>query len=48
LQAALVLSRAGYDVWNWEDKAFLRAFEWLPFEWLHNEAYFPATESDEI
>jgi hypothetical protein len=42
LPAAVVLSQAGYDVWNWEDKAFLRAFEWLD-----NEADFPATDSDD-
>lgn len=26
---ALVLYRAGYDVWNWEDQAIKRAFDWL-------------------
>ncbi len=26
---AVILSRAGYDVWNWSDKALLRAFGWL-------------------
>ena len=24
-----MLDRVGYDVWNWEDKALLRAFSWL-------------------
>jgi hypothetical protein len=43
LSAAVVLSRAGYDVWNWEDKAFLRAFEWL-----YDVADFPATAGDDI
>ncbi|NIR50729.1 hypothetical protein GWO43_19265 [candidate division KSB1 bacterium] len=32
LQAVLVtseiLSRQGYDVWNWQDKAILRAYQW--------------------
>ncbi|MFQ5604974.1 MAG: carboxypeptidase regulatory-like domain-containing protein [bacterium] len=42
LAQAVILYRAGYDVWNWEDKAMLRAFEWL-----HNEANFPATGDDE-
>ncbi len=26
---AVILSRCGYPVWNWEDKALLRAFKWL-------------------
>jgi hypothetical protein len=34
---AVILSRAGYDVWNWEDKALLRAFEWL-----YHVANYPA------
>ena len=25
----LILHRAGYDVWNWSDRALLRAFQWL-------------------
>ena len=33
LQGALVaawqLSRAGYDVWGWQDRALLRAYQWL-------------------
>ena len=29
LAQAVILHRAGYDVWNWEDRALLRAFEWL-------------------
>ncbi|MFQ5636662.1 MAG: carboxypeptidase regulatory-like domain-containing protein [bacterium] len=33
LQAVLVtaeiLSRQGYDVWNWQDRAILRAYQWL-------------------
>jgi hypothetical protein len=42
LSAAVVLSQAGYDVWNWEDQAFLRAFEWL-----YNKADFQATDNDD-
>jgi len=41
LLQAVVLSRFGYDVWNWQDKALLRAFEWL-----HRQANFPATGDD--
>jgi hypothetical protein len=26
---AVILHRAGYDVWNWQDKALLRAVKWL-------------------
>jgi hypothetical protein len=37
LAQAILLSRAGYDVWSWEDKALLRAFQWL-----HTEAEYPA------
>ncbi len=42
LAQAVILNRAGYDVWNWQDKALLRAFEWL-----HNVAHFPA-EGDDV
>lgn len=39
---AVILYRAGYtDVWNWEDKAILRAFQWL-----YEEADFPAVGND--
>jgi len=41
LAHAVILDRAGYDVWNWGDKAFLRAFEWL-----YNVADFPAEGDD--
>ena len=41
LSQAIILFNAGYDTWNWEDKALLRAFQWL-----HNEANFPATGDD--
>jgi len=41
LLEAVILHRAGYDVWNWEDKALLRAFTWL-----HNVADFPAEGDD--
>jgi len=38
---AVVLSRRGFDVWNWSDKALLRAFTWL-----HSQAGFPAAGDD--
>ena len=38
---AVILHRAGYDVWEWEDRALLRAFRWL-----HDEAKFPAEGDD--
>ena len=41
LAQAVVLSRAGYDVWAWEDKALLRAFRWL-----HDVADYPAEGDD--
>jgi len=40
LLQAVILHRAGYDVWNWEDQALLRAFTWL-----HEEAdYLPVSD----
>jgi hypothetical protein len=41
LVQAVILHRRGYDVWNWQDKALLRAFEWL-----HNQAKYPASGDD--
>jgi len=41
LLQAVVLGRAGYDVWSWEDQALLRAYRWL-----HEEAAYPATGDD--
>jgi hypothetical protein len=41
LAQAVVLHRAGYDVWNWQDRALLRAFQWL-----HAEVDFPAEGDD--
>ncbi|MDQ2693990.1 MAG: alginate lyase family protein [Pseudomonadota bacterium] len=38
---AVILHRAGYDVFNWQDKALLRAYQWL-----HNVANFPAEGDD--
>lgn len=38
---AVLLNRAGYDAFNWEDKAILRAYQWL-----YNEADFPAQGDD--
>lgn len=43
LPTAVILYRAGYDVWNWEDKAILRAFEWL-----YDVANFPPTDTDDV
>lgn len=42
LMQAVILHRAGYDVWNWEDRAILRAYTWL-----HDVADFPAEGDDE-
>jgi hypothetical protein len=41
LAQAVILHRAGYDVFNWEDQALRRAFEWL-----HTEAHFPSEGDD--
>lgn len=41
LAQAVILNRAGYDVWNWQNKAILRAVKWL-----YNEANFPAEGDD--
>jgi hypothetical protein len=41
LAAAVMLDRAGYDVWEWQDRALLRAFRWL-----HAVAEFPAVGDD--
>ncbi len=41
LLQAVILHRAGYDVWNWGDKALLRAFTWL-----HETCDYPATGDD--
>lgn len=41
LLQALVLSRAGYDVWEWGDRALLRSAVWL-----EREADFPAEGDD--
>ena len=41
LLQAVILNRAGYDVWSWEDQALLRAYNWL-----HNKANFPAEGDD--
>jgi hypothetical protein len=38
---AILLQRAGYRVWQWEDAALRRAFEWL-----HDEADYPAAGDD--
>jgi Alginate lyase len=41
LAAAVMLDRAGYDVWNWQERALLRAFRWL-----HGVNAFPAVGDD--
>jgi len=41
LAQAVILRRAGYDVFNWQDQALLRAFQWL-----YTQASFPATGDD--
>lgn len=38
---AVLLSRCGYDVWKWQDRALLRAFHWL-----YQEAEYPAGGDD--
>lgn len=38
---SVMLSRAGYDSWNWSDKAMLRAYIWL-----NNVDNFPAGNDD--
>jgi hypothetical protein len=42
LMQAIILYRAGYDVWNWENRALYRALKWL-----YNEADYPADGDDE-
>src|SRR5262245_12225001 len=41
LTQAMILHRAGYDVWEWSDRALLRAFTWL-----QQEAQYPPTGDD--
>jgi hypothetical protein len=41
LMQAVILERAGYDAFAWEDQALLRAFRWL-----HTQANFPAEGDD--
>ncbi len=41
LAQAVMFHRAGFNVWNWEDMALLRAFQWL-----HEQADFPAEGDD--
>ncbi|MFQ5601045.1 MAG: alginate lyase family protein [Candidatus Krumholzibacteriia bacterium] len=41
LVQAHILHRAGYAVWDWEDRALLRAFTWL-----HREADYPPRGDD--
>ena len=41
LAQAVILNRVGYDVWNWQDKAILRAVKWLT-----DEINYPAEGDD--
>jgi hypothetical protein len=41
LAQAVILHRAGYPVWGWEDRALLRASRWL-----HDVNRFPAANDD--
>ena len=41
LVQAVILHRKGYDVWNWENQALRRAFNWL-----HTVADYPAEGDD--
>jgi len=41
LLQAIILHRAGYDTFNWQDQAILRAYRWL-----HEQANFPAKGDD--
>ena len=41
LAQAVILHRAGYDVWKWEDRALRRAADWL-----HRVARYPAEGDD--
>jgi hypothetical protein len=41
LAQAVLLDRAGYPVWQWQDQALRRAFEWL-----HEQADYPAQGDD--
>lgn len=42
LTSAVILHRVGYDVWEWQDRALLRAFTWL-----YEQAHFPP-EGDDV
>ena len=41
LLQAMILHQAGYDAFNWQERAILRAFRWL-----HEQANFPAQGDD--
>jgi hypothetical protein len=41
LAQAIILHNAGYDVWEWQDRALLRAFRWL-----HLQSHYPAGGDD--
>jgi hypothetical protein len=41
LAASQILNRVGYDTWNWQDQAILRAYKWL-----HEQADFSPSGDD--
>jgi len=41
LMQAIILHRAGYEVWNWQEQALRRAMQWL-----YNQANYPAAGDD--
>src|SRR5262245_37595600 len=46
--SAVVLDRAGYDVWNWQNQGILRAFKWLERTTFVEGPGFPATGDDKF
>jgi hypothetical protein len=44
---AVILGRAGYDVWNWQDKALLRAARWLFTTTFSDGSNDPPASDDE-
>lgn len=46
LSQAVILYRAGYDVWNWENKALFRAVQWLYNTTFSDGKNYPAEGDD--
>ena len=46
LAQAVILHRAGYDVWNWSDNALLRAVEWMHNTVFEDGKNYPAEGDD--